>query len=531
MSHASATPDLPTQPAPTAPPEPAPSSSAPAPAINLTNRATSGFIFFAMQTAAFKAVSLVGQIVLAWILTEEDFGLFALCGTAATFIELLPQGGLKEVLTRRKHAFRAWAPAAFWISLLMGLLAAGLMAGSGPVLARFYGAPELVGLMAVLALSCPVQGLNTVPMARLQMDLRFRTLASVAAVSNIGVLVLTIVFALLDMGPYSFVLPRAIMPVVQGAIVWSISGARVSPKLRLRRWPYLASGSTILLLTYYLNAAITQGDRIVLGRWTSDPAVVGVYAFALFISLQTLQIVTVNLEQIFFATLCEIRNDARRQAAAFVRAARVLSVAAAPACFFQAALADPLIRMVFQPRWHPAIPAAQILSIGMAVLACTLSATSLMRAQGRFRTLVVLSSFGTGLYFAAVLGGAALAGPGRALLGVAAGVSLYNALMGLINMTVALRVGATTAAAFRGTLSVLAGPMGAAGAAIGGAWAAAQVLPEMPGRRLAEVAVIVGVGGPLYLALLRLVTPVAWADARERVQAVLARVRRRPGAA
>ena len=532
MSHPIATTDGPPGPvAEATPPEagspPAGTPSPAAPAVHLTDRATSGFAFFAAQTVAFKAASLVGQAALMWILTETDLGLFTLCVTVATFIECLPQGGLKEVLTRRKRAYRVWAPAVFWMSLAMGFVAAGLMCGAGPLMARFYGSPELVGLMAVLALACPFYGLSTLPMARLQMDLRFRTLAMIAAVVNIGILICTICLALLGFEAYSFVISRVVMAAVQAAVLWRAAGTTIVWKPHLRRWPYLAVNSALLLLTFYLYSAAAQGDRIILGRWTGDAGTVGLYAFAMFISLQTIQTITTNLEQIFFPTLCEIRNDAPRQTAAFLRASRVLAVAAAPACFFQAALADPLIRLVFESKWYPAIPATQILSLGMAVQAITFPTLSLMRAQGRFTTLMRLAAISAGVFFVMLLCGVWLAGAGNELLGVAVSVSIYLVLIGVANTLVAIRPTTRGAAAARAVLSVLGLPIASAAVAIGGAWAVSLLVPEIPGRSLAQVALVTGIGGPLYLALIRAIMPDAWTDVRERIGSLLARIRQR----
>ena len=50
-----------------------------------------------------------------------------------------------------------------------------------------------------------------------------------------------------------------------------------------------------------------------------------------------------------------------------MRSARQLALVGVPLCLMQVAMADPGIRALFAPKWYPAIPVLQILSLGAAL--------------------------------------------------------------------------------------------------------------------------------------------------------------------
>src|SRR5437667_12912024 len=102
---------------------PVPKSIAPQP-ISLGQRAAVGFVWMAAQTVASKFVTVAGQVVLAWLLSDADFGVVAFAFTAAAYPAQINQVGLKEVLMQRGKRYHLWASSAHWMALAFGLLSA-----------------------------------------------------------------------------------------------------------------------------------------------------------------------------------------------------------------------------------------------------------------------------------------------------------------------------------------------------------------------------------------------------------------------
>src|SRR5688572_7676499 len=134
---------------------------------SLGQRTASGFAWVMVSTVIQKLITVGGQIVLAWLLSKEDFGAIALAFTIATFVNLIREAGILQVLVHRSNRFRRWGNAAFWMSLTLSIACAIILFLIAPVAARVFNAPEVKGLIWVLAIGSPVFALGTVPGALL----------------------------------------------------------------------------------------------------------------------------------------------------------------------------------------------------------------------------------------------------------------------------------------------------------------------------------------------------------------------------
>ena len=463
-----------------------------------------------------KIVSALGQIVLAWFLAPGDLGLVGLASTVMVFAGLLQQGGIRQVLVQRQSRFSRWATPACWLSLAMGLVAAAVVVLFSPVAAHLYGEPKLPGLMLVMALGLPLDSLAVVPMAKLQIDLRFRTIAWLGFIWGAGTVILSVVLAKLGYGAYSVVLPKIPVALTTAALCWWLTRVRVRPRPQVRRWRYLLSDSGFMLLALFLHAVAAQVVYVALGlRGATEQ--VGLYWWAYNLSVQTVMLVSIQLDSVLFAALSRIKDDTHRQIAGFMRSWRVLAALVAPMCLLQAAIADPGVRLLFAPRWYDAIGVLQVLSVGMAFVGVAIPCSSMLQAQGRFRTLFLVA---LGVVSVAVLLMCAAILDGRAVV-FALAASTYYLLSTLAHMTAVLRADRP---GLWSTLALLAPPLVCAALAAAAGMLSAAWLGQSRPELVARIAITTVVGGLVYLALSRTLQPAAFHDARRLASPVLRRL-------
>jgi PST family polysaccharide transporter len=515
----------------------APARAAP---TTLAQKTVSGFFWLTAQTVGSKVVNMAGQVVLAWILTPTDWGLVGLAYTVTAFASLIQQAGLREILIHRHEHFNRWANPAFWMSLALGCLGAAVMVAAAPVAAWMYEEPQLVGLVLVLAATAPFSGLDIVPDAKLTSEMRFRYLAVVKWVNAVGTMGLSILFATLDFGPYSFVLPVPIITAVRLVLLWSATRPPVRLKPQWRRWKYLVNDSFMLLLAGFFIMLTWQGDYIVLGI-LHDAKTVGIYFFAFNLSIQTMQVFTSNLTGVLFPALSRLQQDPQHQTRAFLKATRLLAVIGLPFCLLQAALAGPGVAMLFNSWWYPAIRVLQLLSIGMAIRIVASPGGSLIQAQGRFGVYTLTNGVNAAFFISLVALGAWLGNhlpaqrveqfPAllRYLLGtelpaavlVALAVTVYFTIIGPIFMYVAIR---PAGGRWRDVWGVYAPPAAASAIAIGCAAVAGRLIPRFADARGMEtgyqalrIVVITAWAFVLYVPLIRYFAPETFNDLLQRI--------------
>jgi PST family polysaccharide transporter len=497
----------------------APEIAAPATATagSLARTTARGFVWMAAQSVVSKGVGMVGQWALAWLLAPGDFSLIALAYTVTTFAGLLQQAGLREVLVHRHRRLGLWATPAFWMSLAMGFLGAGLMLAGAPVAAAAFDEPRVAELIAVIAISAPLSSLTTLPLAALQGDMRFRALASFNLMSNTLMIALQVLLAWMGFGAFAFALARPITAVVEIAVAWWMVAPRIRWRPRLRVWKHLFADSGVMLAVAFIYTGVTQLGPIVLGGLRLGD-VVGLYFWAYNLSLQTLMLFSTNLKQVLFASLRQLEGEPERQKAAFLRATRLLGMVVTPLCLLQAAAAEPVVRLIFEDEWLPAVPMLQVLSIGMALLAVVTPANGLLMAQGRFRMYLLLSVISAAMSLTFTpLGG--LLGGG---IGVAIATTLHLAISAPVNLRLTLKP-------LGGTWREIAGALLPA-CGLGIATAGAGYLAQLGVRTMTDnaTALLAATGAAAlaaYVLTARTLMPASWREVMTLVQSVLRRGR------
>jgi O-antigen/teichoic acid export membrane protein len=422
----------------------------------LTQRTTRGVMWVAAQAAATRGVMLVQQLALAWLLAKSDFGLIGLTYTVTTFVTLLANPGVDTVLVKRLHRFQRWATPAFWLGLSVGAVASVVMLVLAPIAAWVYGNSELTGLIAVLAPAPMLQALQIVPKAQLQMQMRFRAIVLLGALTSGLTAVLTISAAALGMGAYSFVAPTPIVSAVVAAVAWRMARPPVQWRSELARWKYLFGDSATVGATKLLYALDNQADYIALGLAGFANAAIGVYVFAFSIAVQPLRLISASIQTVLFPGLSHRALDPEKQVRAALRAMRLLTLFTTPICILQVVLAEPMFRLLFPPRWMDAVLPCQILSLGLMFNASIWPANSLMMAQGRFRELLLLAGIGAFGLIALLGGGIWSYG---SILSVAVAVTAWHVIHSPIFHWVATRHYAPTASFFLETYRPFAAAM------------------------------------------------------------------------
>lgn len=489
------------------------SPPSPGPAPTLGQQTATGFAWLLFQTVGVKSITILGQVALAWLLVPQDFGLVALAYSVTTFIVILQASGVLEILIQRQKDFALLVSPAFWLSLLIGTAVSILIVVAAPFAARMYQEPELKGLLLVLAVATFLSNLENVPIAKLQMEMRFRPLSLLGIFQGAAQTVLSVSFAMAGFGAYSFVLPIPIVGVVKLVVLWALARPPVRLRLQLDQWPSLLGASSLLIGAAFFFGLYTQAANITLGLLHSA-AVVGVFHFAYNLSLQVQTLLALNLSQVLLPSFSKLQEDRKRQTAAFLRATKLLMLIAAPASLLVAAVADPLVRTIFHERWERSIPVLQLLSLGAALNLTSIVTMNLLKAQGRYGFHLRVTLW-RALGFVTLVTAGALAGEAVA---VAIGAAVFMILFGPSSMYAAIRFGG---GGWRDVLDVHAVPVGVGGIACAAGALVGWWLPDLPGRDYFRIGVTSAVAGLIYLPLMRWLAADAWKDLIGRVLSVL----------
>lgn len=374
------------------------------PPADLGRRAARGLAWMMSQTIGVKIVSLAANVVLAWFLVPGEAGLVGMSYIVLSIAGIVQYIGMQDVLVRRQAQLDRWITPAFWMSLAVGLLGGGLTALAAPAAAKLLGNPQLLWMILLLAAASPFQTMAMVPQAVLAAQMRFRTSAAIGMAASIGNSALAIAFAAMGFGAYSMLLPTPIIALAQLALMWWFARPKVSRRREFHLWRQLIGDTGLSWGASVCLIIITTVDHIALMLlFPHAPAVIGIYSWSVNLSTQLLRLLANNLMSVLLPSLSKLQDDPARQAGAFLQAARMLAMLGIPACLLQAALAEPIVHLLYRSDWRGVGPVLQALSVGMAFYFVSGPSLSMMKAQGRFG-----AAFGASLANAAAITAAVL---------------------------------------------------------------------------------------------------------------------------
>ncbi|WP_129784278.1 oligosaccharide flippase family protein [Promicromonospora panici] len=430
-------------------------------------------------TLAVRLGNLGLGIVIARIVSPEEFGLYAIALTVQSVVMALADLGLSADLIRHPdHERRAGSVAT------LGLVTGGALtvaaALSAPALATAMGGPGAAGPIAILAGTFLLAGIGVVPFATLQRRLDQRGLFRSNAVDfGVGAVV-TLVLAAFGHGLIGLAVGR-VAGQASGVLVqfWL---TRTLPRLSWDRTvarSVLAFGLPVAAANL-LSWVLLSVDRVVLGN-TAGAVELGYYVLAANISTWPMTLVGQVLRSVTLPAFSRVRERAK---AALVPLLGPVWWAVAAAAAMLAALAHPVVVLVYGARWEPAVQVLVPLATVGAVRVIADVLAGYLYALGRSRGVLVvqtvwLVALVPAVVVGAQVGGGVGVGVAQAIVAVVVLVPAYLVLLRRSRDEVGALVRALVVPALAAAGAVLAGMLVAdrvAGPILGGLLGGATTL-------------------------------------------------------
>ena len=303
-------------------------------------------------------------VVIARILAPKDFGVFAVALVVHAIVINMSDMGVAAALIRDEAAqSEAEAPTVVTIALVTGCLLGLLMAVTAPLAARLLGSPKAASAIAVMALTLPLAGLSTVPMAFLRRHFRMDRIFVADMANTVSSGVLVIALALSGWGPM--------------ALAWSwVAGQLLTTVLLLtyrpgRFRPGWARSDVRRLLAFGLPLAganilafsVLNVDYVVVGRVLGATAL-GLYVLAFNISGWPMNVLGTVVRSISLPGFSHAQRDGADMPDRFVQWLEMVAMITLPVCFILGAVGRPLVVTIYGQRWGLAATAL----VGLCVL-------------------------------------------------------------------------------------------------------------------------------------------------------------------
>ena len=349
--------------------------------------AMSGGLWTGLQVVVNKLVSLVGTVVMMYLLDPSDFGVAMLATSVLAMATLLPAFTLSDVLISRPEEIDRLMGTASRICLLVTLATVVLFLCASPWIASDFEEPRLLEACVIVAARPFVEWMLLGPQTRLRARLAFKEIASVDALTQTLATVCGIAMAWAGCGYVSIIVPQIVFAAARAWLLSRISG-RIPAVITARSPNSVGTGRlfrdyVLSGLGQYVHGGLLMATPLLIGNF-EDESSVGLYTNAFNLSASINVVVAVSMGMVLQPIFAQMGADRLRQAAAFLRACRVIAAISMPVCMLQAVLAPAGFELFLPARWSGAIFMTQVLCLGQMFYFPVNPAMGLLKAQGRF---------------------------------------------------------------------------------------------------------------------------------------------------
>ncbi len=190
------------------------------PIAELKQRSVRGGLVSLLSQGGLFVLQTGTAIVLARILSPEDFGLQGMVFVIVGFLNLFRDAGLSVASIQQQVLTPGQISTLFWINVAVGALLTTAAIAMAPVLAAFYKEPRLLSMTIA---SAPVFFLNGLAMqhrALLGRAMRFTTMAKIDILALVVSATVGVGMALQEFGYWSLVGMAVSGPIVSAAAAW-----------------------------------------------------------------------------------------------------------------------------------------------------------------------------------------------------------------------------------------------------------------------------------------------------------------------
>ena len=461
--------------------------------MSLKRIALLGARWTTISTGAETVIQFLQTLILARLLSPEQFGLMAIVIMVLVFAKTYADMGISSAIIHRQDTTVEQLSSLFWLNVFAGFAVFVVTLATAPIVVAVYHEPQLGRLISYAALVFLISPFGTQFGLLLQKEFDFGTLAVCEIMSSVFAASVTVIAAVEGLGVFSLVMGRLAGACLTAGLLGGIGLRRWPVRLHFRRADlrgYLRFGlyqmgqSTVTFLA-------SRFDQLFIGI-VLGPGALGYYVLAWNLVLQPVAKFNFILMRVAFPLFARVQFEIERLQRGYLTLLWSLVTINAPIMVGCSATAPLLVPALFGEKWMPAVPIVQVLAFYSLIVSIMNPIDSVLLAKGRTDLALIWSCCLllpeiAGIYVGGRLGGLQGVVLAELCLGVVAWLAQYFFIVRGV-------VGPCAAQYMRSVLP----PLGIAGLMGMIVW----LLPNMPTENpVVVLAAKVAIGAALYVVL------------------------------
>ena len=349
---------------------------------SLKRKTVKGVGWSAVDNIAGHSVTFIVSLVLARILSPDDYGLIGIIAIFTAVCQTLIRAGFTTALIRKKDATDDDYNTVFIVNLAMSLMLYTVIFLCAPLIADFFHRNELVSLTRVSSLSLIIGALALVQQTRLTKRIDFKSQTKITITASVRSGVVGIIMALLGFGVWALVTQTLTSQIIRTTLLWRVNKWIPSLRFSTKSFHELFGFGWKMMVSSILDTVWKELYQVVVGRFYS-PATLGQYTRAKSFSQLLSSNLTAVIQRVTYPVLSNIQDEKERMVRAYRKMIKMTMFITAVSMFFLGAISEPLLYCLIGPKWHDASLYLPLICLSASTYPLHAINLNMLQVQGR----------------------------------------------------------------------------------------------------------------------------------------------------
>ena len=342
----------------------------------------SSLVWKLLERSGTQGAQFVLSIILARLLSPEQYGVIALITVFIALATVFIQSGLGTALIQKLDADELDFSSVFYLSCFIALCLYALLYFVAPAIANFYNTPVLTPITRVLAFTLFPGAINSVQFAVVSRSMQFKRLFLSSMGGVLGSGVVGVLMAYAGYGVWALVAQQLVNSLLITIILWFIVEWRPRLRFSLGRVKTLYSYGWKLLVSGLLDTLFRNIYGLVIGKVYSKD-LLGYFNRG----QQFPSVIAANLDgaiqSVMLPVLSANQNRVSVVKSMARRSMKTSSYLLFPLMLGLAAIARPMVSVILTDKWLPCVPFLQLSCFAFALYPIHTANLTAINALGR----------------------------------------------------------------------------------------------------------------------------------------------------
>lgn len=349
---------------------------------NLKSKTIKGAGWSAADAILGQGVSFIVGLVLARLLSPEEYGLIGIVMIFVTVLNGVVDSGFSTAVIRKQDANDDDYNTMFYTNMLFSIILYACLSLSSPLIANFFERNELIQLVPAMGLILIINALSLTQQTILTKRIDFKTKTKASLISSVVSGIIGIICAYCGFGVWSLVVQMVLQKALYTVALWILNKWWPSFRFSKDSFHYMWGFGWKLLLSGLLNNIWNQLYQVVVGKFY-NPATLGQYTRAKDYAKLFSENLTAIVQRVSYPALASIQDDEERMIAAYRKVIKVTMFVTAIAMLSIGAVSEPLILCLIGEKWLEASTYLPLICISMSLYPLHAINLNMLQVQGR----------------------------------------------------------------------------------------------------------------------------------------------------